>query len=173
MTRSLRETLGSDYAASRLEWDAAGAETAIDRLVASAWTGQRLGQILTRLKYANERTTFNLRAAMWMIVDRTVGSRAIFGKRKPTPALIAHCAAALDEWLNDLCPDCTAGWRRLETTPKRCPTCNGVARIAWTDEQRTDKLGGLYDPRQYERILRRLQEADAQHDNQTRRGLRP
>jgi hypothetical protein len=174
MTKSLRESLGAAYASSSLTWDAGGEEAPIDRMVASAWTGERLGRLLARLKYGGDRSTATLRTALWKIVEKNERRGYLGAKEAPTPALIAMCACALDEWMNDRCTadGCVAGWLRRNTTkPSTCRACNGLGRLAWSDEKRRAKLDGQYDLRLYERILRRLQEADARHFNQARKGL--
>jgi hypothetical protein len=172
MTRNVRERLGAALSNSDLTWARDGEERGVDRIVASAWTGERLGMLLARLKYARERTTFNLRTAMWMIVAKCE-RRGRYGKERFDDALVGHCAAALDEWMNDECPSCFArGYVRLEATPKACGRCAGSGRLQWTDEERGERLAGItYDRKKYERVIQRLQEADGRHHNETRKGL--
>lgn len=171
MTKSLRESVGSALASGSLTYSPRD-EGPLDRVVASAWTGERLGALLWRLKYAKDRTTHALRKALWEIVARNE-KRGRYGKERPTPALVATCAAALDEWMNDECPSCQArGYVRLEQKPKACGGCTGTGRIEWTDEQRAEKLAGAYDRILYERVIARLQEADQRQHNQTKKGLR-
>lgn len=169
MAKGLREAVGSAVAAGDLTWNRSGEEAPVDRIVASAWTGTNLGRLLWRLKYAKDRSTFNLRTALWLVVDRSVRKRKIFGKEKPSDQLIATCAAALDEWMNDECGACNAtGWIRRGALPKRCTDCV-EGRREWTVGDRQTKLEGVYDALLYRRVLTRLQEADNRQRNETQR----
>lgn len=170
MTKNVRETVASAISAADLTWAKDGEERAVDHLVASAWAGNRLGGILWRLKYAKERTTFNVRTALWLIVDKMVVSRRIFGKKAPSYTLIATCAAALDEWMNDECEECSAKrFIRLEAVPKACQRCAGTGRMQWTEPTRRLKVGPGYNVTLYEKTLQRLQEADHRQGKGTRK----
>lgn len=175
MTRGTRESVGSALASGDLTWNEDGSEGAPDRLVASAWGKDELGRLLRRLRDGGDRTTATMRAALWTLVGRAE-RRGQLRRQRPDADLVAMCACALDEWMNDRCvaPGCVDGWTRLESTPRRCTNCGGTAHRAWTDDQRREKLPGVrYDARQYDRILQRLTEADNRHANDTKKGLAP
>lgn len=168
---AIREAVTSAIANSDLTWAKDGEERPVDRIVASAWTGERLGQLLWRIKYARERTQGNLVAALYLVVFK-INGRTQFGRGRASPTVVSSCAAALDEWINDGCPLCEArGYVRIDDRPRACGRCAGTGRMEWTDAVRRLKVGTGYDVKRYQRVLQKLQEADHRQGKGTRSSL--
>lgn len=103
---------------------------ATEKLAAVALSG-KLGNMLFRVKYANDHTSYNALREAWTEI---VKSKAVLRKwpKDVSPRKVARLS--LEHWHNDVCTDC--GGTGYKTVPyvssylsdDECPTCKGTAK---------------------------------------------
>jgi hypothetical protein len=137
---TLREEVGSAINAGDLRG------RVLSTLNAFAVGSDRLGEALWRLKYGNDNRQSIRRAAVVIITHQIHGRRG----RHPSARLVLLVECALQEWLEDRCPECRG--RRFtgteygdpKATRENCPSCFGKKSVS-----------GIFDSPQ-ERMLNRV-----------------
>jgi len=111
-------------------------ETPLDRIAAFAFS-DRLGNLLWRLRWANDRHSFA--PAVFLLSSRM----RVHGELRSMREKVAQCA--LMEWLNDVCVPCQGRGKLVpKDTPiatHSCTVCNGTGKARHSDAARARALG--------------------------------
>lgn len=103
-----------------LKWSDTG-PTDVDYIAARALSGEKLGALLERLKWAHDHTVYA--RCVYLLGER-------FYERRKRNVVKALCHTAIREWLNENCRKC--GGRGIETDKfhnmATCTKCNGTGQ---------------------------------------------
>jgi hypothetical protein len=143
-----------------LRWSDTG-PTDADYVAARGMSGERLGALLERLKWAHDHTVYGRCVAL-------LGERFYERTGRVVPKSLCH--TAIREWLNDGCRKC--GGRAIVSDKRgiiaECPSCRGTGLHAYGDHERAHMANlaagswAKYE-RDYEFVLECLRGAVSSH----------
>lgn len=143
-----------------LRWNDNG-PTDADYIAARGMSGEKIGALLERLKWAHDHTVYG--RCVHLLGER-------FYERRKRNVLKALCHTAIREWLADNCRKC--GGRGIVTDKRgviaECTKCNGTGLHAYQDYERAhmaNLAAGSWKKyeRDYEIVLECLRGAVSSH----------
>lgn len=143
-----------------LRWSDTG-PTDADYIAARGLSGEKLGALLERLKWAHDHTVYG--RCVYLLGER-------FYERRGRNVLKTLCHAAVKEWLHDNCRKC-GGRSSVEDDRgivRECSKCNGTGLHQHTDYERAHMsrlAAGAWKQHEkdYETILECLRGAVSSH----------
>lgn len=143
-----------------LRWSDTG-PTDADYIAARGLSGEKLGALLERLKWANDHRAYA--RCVYLLGER-------FYERKKRNVTKALCHTAIREWLDENCKKC--GGRGIETDKfhnmNTCAKCKGTGQHAYEGHERAhmaNLAAGSWQKyeRDYETVLECLRGAVSSH----------
>lgn len=139
-----------------LRWSDTG-PTDADYIAARGLSGEKLGALLERLKWAHDHRVYA--RCVYLLGER-------FYERKKRNVLKALCHTAVREWLDENCKKC--GGRGINHAMLTCPTCNGTGQRQYQDYERAhmaNLAAGSWKKyeRDYETVLECLRGSVSSH----------